>query len=136
MTFNTWEQRSILTPQLWHCCRKKEFQIIIYCGNYFGHWGFDFIFLSNEDDISHSTQMTFPDSIKGRTNALSASSSLILAAEQTDSLPHSFYQQNRLTFNTRRALSTKGHCSFWRLFFCHLFIPPRPTGSQNFRLNA
>ena len=45
---------------------------------------FRFIFSSNGDDLNHSTRMTFPGSIKGRANALSLSSSLILAAEQTN----------------------------------------------------
>ena len=53
---------------------------------------FRFIFSSNEDDLSHSTRMTFPGSIKGRAITLSVSSSLILAAEQTN-------------INMRRALS-------------------------------
>ena len=39
---------------------------------------------SNGDDLSHCTQMTFPGSIKGRANALSVSSLLILAVEQTN----------------------------------------------------
>ena len=42
------------------------------------------MFSSNEDDLSHSTRMTFPGSIKCHANTLSASSSLVLAIEQTN----------------------------------------------------
>ena len=58
----------------------------IYClaWELFGPLRFWFIFSSNEDDLSHSTRMTFLSSIKGCANALSVSSSLIPAAEQTN----------------------------------------------------
>ena len=110
---------------------RKNFKLLFSAGIIFGRWGFDFIFSSNEDDLSHSTRMAFPGSIKGRANA-----------------PHIFFEQDgptlfltqsssrAPTFNTRRAHSTMGHCSFWRLVLCHLFIPPRPTGPRNFRLDA
>ena len=71
------------------CSRKKEFQIIIQCENYFDRWSFVFVFSSNEDDLNHSSRMTFPGSIRGRANAPSVYSSHIFRAGQT-SLPHSF----------------------------------------------
>ena len=43
-------------------------------------------FLSNEDDLSHSTQKTFPGSIKDHANTPSVSSSHIFWPEQTDLL--------------------------------------------------
>ena len=62
--------------------------------------------------------MTFPGCIKGCANVLRVSSSHIFRAGQTDSLPHSFQQQNRPSL-TSRAHSTMGQCSFWRLFLFH-----------------
>ena len=47
------------------CSRKKEFQIIVYRGNDFGRWGFDFVFSTNGNNLCHSAWMTFPGNIKG-----------------------------------------------------------------------
>ena len=51
----------------------------------FCRWGFDFIFSSNEDDLSHTTRMTLPGSIKASENVLSLSSSHF--SSRTDRLP-------------------------------------------------
>ena len=66
--------------------------------------------------------MTFQGSIKGHANALSGSFSFILAAEQNN-------------------FEEKGAFNFWTIVFSwsflyHLFIPSRPTGPQNFKLDA
>ena len=63
---------------------RNNFKFIFLAQELFWPLRFRLIFLSNEDDLSHSTRMTFPGSIKGSANALSVSSSLILAAEQTN----------------------------------------------------
>ena len=55
---------------------------------------FRFIFSSNEDDFDHSARITFPSGMEGRTSVLTLSSSLILAAEQTNfnmRRPHSIF---------------------------------------------
>ena len=41
------------------------FKIIIWRGNYFGRWSFDFILPTNEDGLCHSARITFPGDIKG-----------------------------------------------------------------------
>ena len=88
-------------------------------------------------DLSHSTRITFPGSIKRLPKTLS------------QPLPHIFFKQDRPTLflihsssrtdeNSTRGerFQTMGHCSLERLFLSHLFIPPRPNGSRNFRLNT
>ena len=77
------------------CTRPKLFQIYCLARELFWPLKFRFIFSSNEDDLCHSTRMTFPGSIKDCEKALLLSSSLILAAEQTN-------------FNMRRAYSIFG----------------------------
>ena len=60
------------------------FQIYCLAQELFWPLKFRFIFSSNEDDLCHSAWVTFPGNIKGCVNALSGSSSLILAAKQTN----------------------------------------------------
>ena len=65
----------------------------------------------------------FPGQYKRLCNALSTSL-LIHSCSRTDNI------------NMKRVYLTMGHCSFRRLLLYHLFLPPRSTGPQNFRLNA
>ena len=63
---------------------RNNFNIYCLARELFWPLQFRFIFSFNEDDLCHSVRMTFPGNIKGCVNALSLSSSLILAAEQTN----------------------------------------------------
>ena len=69
------------------CSRKKEFYYLV--RELFWPLRFRFYVFVQWGRFKHTTRMTFPGSIKGRTNALSASSSHIFRAGQTISLSHS-----------------------------------------------
>ena len=99
------------------------FKFMVWRGIIFDRWSFDFIFLTNQDGLYHSARITFPGNIK---SCLTLSLPFFL----TD-------PSSRHTISTRREhIQHLGHYSFRRPFLYHLFLPPRPTGPWNFRLNA
>ena len=85
---------------------------------------FRFIFSSNEDDLCHSTRMTFLGSIK-RSRKRSFSLFLTHSSSRINQHQHEESASNFWTI-----------VFSWRSFLYHLFIPSRPTGSRNFKLDA
>ena len=105
-------------------CSRKKIQIYCLARESFWPLKFQFIFSTNEDDLCHSTRMTFPGSIKGRANALSHLFPTH-SSSRTDQ-----HQHEESTFNFWTIVFSR------RLFLFHLFIPSRPTGPRSFKLDA
>ena len=120
----------------------------------------DFIFSTDEDDLSHSDRMTFPGNVVSDEDARSFSSSHTFRTGQTDplfltyfssrtdwsSLPYIFFEldrtilsfspQQQTTIPLRRAHSIYGPLFSRKSFYYHLFLPPRPTDPQSFKLDV
>ena len=101
---------------------RNNFKFIVWCGNYFWPLKFRFYIFDQWGWFMPFCSDDFPGQYKRRCNALSLS--LHSSSSRTDDI------------NMKRVHSTMGHFSFRRLFIYHLFIPPRPTGPRNFRLNT